>query len=281
MLTGTLAAVADLVLASGCAGCADSGHDDRPRVLCAACLAALAAPPSLHWPTPAPAGLPPPWAVSAYDGVVRAALLVYKEEGRAGLARPLGTALGHALACAALAGPARPAEDQILAVPVPSSRAAVRSRGRDSTLRLARRAVATARGDGVEIRLVRALRVGKPLADQAGLDAQQRAANLAGAHVVPMSRRSSVTGRAVVILDDVVTTGATLAEAARALRAAGAHVVGAAAVAATRRRATVTDRGAGTLRARAGQRLDYPRRTDRTSVSSWHPPGSVVASGRA
>ena len=63
-----------------------------------------------------------------------------------------------------------------------------------------------------------------------------RAANLAGSLSVPGRLVALVAGRPVVIVDDVVTTGATLTEAARALRAAGAEVVAAASVAATSRR---------------------------------------------
>lgn len=70
------------------------------------------------------------------------------------------------------------------------------------------------------------------MADQSGLNVAQRAANLAGALAV----RRPVAGLEVVVVDDVMTTGATLVEAARALRAGGAQVRGAAVVAATRRR---------------------------------------------
>jgi predicted amidophosphoribosyltransferase len=74
--------------------------------------------------------------------------------------------------------------------------------------------------------------------DQAGLGVQARAENLAGAVRVPPRQRSAVAGLEVVLVDDVVTTGATLAESARALHAAGASVVAAAVVAATARRGT-------------------------------------------
>jgi predicted amidophosphoribosyltransferase len=70
--------------------------------------------------------------------------------------------------------------------------------------------------------------------DQSGLDTAARSANLAGALRV----RRRLDGLAVVVVDDVVTTGATLAEATRALTVAGGSVRGAAVVAATVLRGT-------------------------------------------
>jgi predicted amidophosphoribosyltransferase len=76
--------------------------------------------------------------------------------------------------------------------------------------------------------------------DQAGLDAGARAANLAGSMHCPAARLRALAARRpcarVVVCDDVVTTGATLREAQRALEAVGLDVVAVAAVAATRRR---------------------------------------------
>jgi len=72
--------------------------------------------------------------------------------------------------------------------------------------------------------------------DQVGLGVDDRAANLAGALWVPPGWAARLGGRPCLLVDDVVTTGATLAEAARALRAAGSGPVVAATVAATARR---------------------------------------------
>ena len=113
-------------------------------------------------------------------------------------------------------------------VPVPSTRAAAAARGGDHVLRLARRAgAATGRP------AVRALTLCRAVADSAGLDTAQRAVNLAGAMAAARPVRS---GAPAIVVDDITTTGATLREAQRALRAAGWTVRGAAVVAATPRR---------------------------------------------
>jgi predicted amidophosphoribosyltransferase len=121
-------------------------------------------------------------------------------------------------------------------VPVPSRRTAVRARGQDATLRLTRRAAAVLRRAGCDVEVLPVVRIVRGLADQAGLDARERAANLHGALAVPDRLARHVRGRPVVVVDDVITTGASIVEAARALRAAGADVRCAAVVAATRRR---------------------------------------------
>lgn len=80
------------------------------------------------------------------------------------------------------------------------------------------------------------LRGVRGVGDQAGLDRQARAQNLAGAFACRPAWRAVMLDARCVVVDDVVTTGATLTEAARALRAAGAASVTCATVAATARR---------------------------------------------
>ena len=89
------------------------------------------------------------------------------------------------------------------------------------------------------------------MADQAGLDAAGRAANLAGSMFCPTGAAAPAApagGVRVVVCDDVLTTGATAREAQRALEAVGLEVAGIAAVAATRRRVPGRVRQAGILR---------------------------------
>lgn len=230
----------DLLLGGRCAAC------DRPgSVLCPGCRdllpreALLARGPTR--PQPCPPGLPPTWAVAGYDGPLRSVLLAHKEHGQQALARPLGELL--ALALAGLLGAACRDGPPVVLVPVPSRPAAVRSRGRDPTLHLVRAAARVLREDGRDVAVTRLLTTRSGLVDQAGLGRAGRAANLHGSLRVRTSALRATARRApriagVVVCDDVVTTGATLAEAARALGSVGLTVIGAATVAATRRRAT-------------------------------------------
>ncbi|HEX6471185.1 MAG TPA: phosphoribosyltransferase family protein [Streptosporangiaceae bacterium] len=219
---GILTELLDLLLPQWCAGCGA-----EPGLLCARCRGLLGAVARRAAPSPPPPGLPAAWAVARYEGQVRAMIVAHKESGRAGLARPLGTALAGSVLAAGTGAP-------VLVVPVPSTRAAVRHRGHDPALRIAAAAVETLRSRGVRARRVAVLEHTRRVADQSGLRAAGRAANLAGA--LRVARPGDVAGRRVVLVDDVITTGFTLAEAARALRAAGAVVPAAAVVAATPRK---------------------------------------------
>lgn len=238
-------AALDLLLGGVCVAC------DRPgRSLCTACRAGLPDSPWRAWPTPTPPGLVTPWAAAAYDGTVRAVLLAHKERHVAGLAAPLAGLLARAVA-AADPGP-------VLLVPVPSRPGAVRARGHDPLLDVVRRTA----------RLVPAATVAPLLrsrggvVDQAGLTATERAANLAGSLWCPSAGLRRFAGRSarVVVCDDVITTGATVREAQRALTACGLDARAIAVVAATLRRHPGGPSG------RAGVELSAPRLSSREAV---------------
>ena len=232
-----VAGLADLVFPVPCAGCGAAGAGS----VCPACRGRLAGPAMPAPPDPAPPGLPTPWTVAPYAGAVRAIVVAHKERGRLGLARPLGEALACSVAAAASATPQGAG---VVLVPVPSTSASRRARGHDPTWRMTRAAVATLRRDaawsGRSVSAVRVLRHARAVSDQAGLGYADRHANLANAYAVAPTglRRLAANGPGcVVVVDDVVTTGATLTEAVRALAAAGIEVGGVGVVAATRRRA--------------------------------------------
>jgi len=174
-------------------------------------------------------------AVTGYDGAGRALVLAHKERGALALARPLGHGLARSVAATAV--PASPGWDRLVLVPVPSSRRAVRERGHDHVAGLAGAAAGALRQAGVRVAVRPWLAPARARADQAGLDAGSRARNLAGALVAAPTVARYRLGDLVVVVDDVVTTGATLAESCRALGAVGVHVEGCAVVAATARRA--------------------------------------------
>ncbi|MFD8146354.1 ComF family protein [Streptomyces sp. NPDC059708] len=223
--------VAGLVLPAGCAGCG-AGRS----LLCGACGGVLggagAGPVRPAARGAGPAGLPPVYAAARYEGPVRAVVLAHKERGALPLAGPLGGALAAAVA-AARAGGAGARAGELALVPVPSARRTLRARGHDPARRVALAASRRLRAAGEPARVAPLLRLRRQVADQAGLGARQRRENLAGALEVRPGGMRLAAGARIVVVDDVVTTGATLAEAARALRAAGLWADAAAVVAAS------------------------------------------------
>ncbi|WP_189949114.1 ComF family protein [Streptomyces alanosinicus] len=205
----------DLVLPADCTGCG------APRtVLCPRCRAALCGrAPRRVRPVPEPAGLPVVHAAAPYAGEVRTLLLAHKERGALSLAGVLGVALAGAVrAGLGGSGAGEAGLRPVLLVPVPSARWAVRARGHDPVRRMALAAAGELRRSGTPARVAAVLCQRRAVADQAGLDARRRLANLAGALEVTAGGARLLGGGQVVLVDDLITTGASLAEAARVVR---------------------------------------------------------------
>ncbi len=203
----------DLFLPAACASCRSAPAAGGG--LCADCAAdLLALRPVLATPLHA---APPVVAGGPYAGALAEALNDYKERARRELAPALGSLLGRALAFVAAEVP-----DAVL-VPIPPTRAARRSRGFDH--------VATACAGLGELR---PCLLARPRPDSVGLTPPQRLA--AARDSLHAARRHAAalaaTGRPAILVDDIVTTGATLAAAAGVLQDAGIRVPAAIAIAA-------------------------------------------------
>jgi ComF family protein len=211
---------ADLLLGARCAGCGGAA-----LLLCRGCGTAMR-------PQPAVATLDgatgvPVVAAGTNADVLRRVLVAWKEHG----ATRLTSVLDHHLA-AAIVPHVAPGRAVVL-VPVPTSRRSRRRRGTDLVDELARSAARRLRRTGVDVVVEQALTPARQTDDQAGLGARARWHNLEGAF---RARAAAATrGRDIVVVDDIVTTGATLTEAVRALRSAGREPLGGAVVASTPR----------------------------------------------
>ncbi len=242
----------DLVLPACCGGCGAAGTRWCPR-----CAARSGIPPGRPFAIDLPAagsspGPPRTWASAWFTAGLARALVAYKDGSRRDLAAVLGRGLGAAIG-AALTGLG--AVSQVLVVPVPSSARARARRGdvplhalvrvalREGVLPLPSWGPGGVGGSGsgagwAPLTFARLLRQRRRVADQRGLDRAARARNLHGSMCLrTRPGRLSLPVPAVIVVDDVCTTGATLTEAARVLRAAGAPQVVAAVVAATPPRA--------------------------------------------
>lgn len=189
-----------------CGGC-DALLLPHERCLCLLCQAETRA----CGPFPPPPGLDWAWALSFYEGPMARAIPRWKYQGRQALGRALAAELARAC----------PVREAALWIPVPMSSRRLRTRGFDQARCLAR-GLARGRGRLSDGGLERV----RETDAQAELDRQARRTNLEDAVV----GRRSLSG-AVVLVDDVVTTGATAQACARALRCAGAERVGVVALA--------------------------------------------------
>ena len=209
-----VAGAADLILGATCPGCGHPGLG-----ICRVCASRT----RVQLVHRSVAGLPAV-AGGAYSGPLREFLLSFKVGQQAGHERLLSYLLAAAIV--ELIGEA----SAVVLVPVPPSRRSLRERDRDLVLELARGSAKQLQRLGVSARVVRALRLVRQPADQHDLDQASRQANLAGAMGV---RRQVGPQSRVVVVDDILTSGATLSEAVRALAEGdGASILGSAIVAA-------------------------------------------------
>lgn len=155
-----------------------------------------------------------------YEGPLAAAVRTLKYRRRPDLGGPLGLRLADAVRSAALTDALT---DAPVLVPVPLHPLRLAERGYNQS-GLVARAAAVALGLRSELRLLSRVRVTN---EQASLDRRARLENVSAAFAV----RAPVDDRRIIVVDDVVTTGATALACARALESAGAVVIAIAALA--------------------------------------------------
>jgi ComF family protein len=201
---------AELVSPTDCAACDEPAATGE--LLCAHCDA-LARPPDLVERLPTGALL---ISTGTYEGPLAEAIRRFKYGRRSDLARAFGVRLGKALAAAPFASGAA-------LVPVPLHRARLAERGFNQSALVAGGAARFLGAPYLPLALGRS----RKTSEQAALGRSERLDNVQGAFFV----RGAVRGRRVLVVDDVVTTGATSRACIAALEAAGADVVGVAALA--------------------------------------------------
>lgn len=156
----------------------------------------------------------PVFSLGRYAGARGRAIVAMKEHGRRDLTAPLARALAlgiHQLIRWGIV------ETPLMVVPAPTRRAAARRRGGDPVTRIA----STAARGHPDIGVVSALRTAGAVRDSVGLNSAARERNLAG-----RIRLIRPVHGDVLLVDDILTTGATACEAVRMLHSSGARVMG-------------------------------------------------------
>lgn len=234
-MVGLMASLLDLALPRECGGC-----DAIDSSWCGRCEEDLRREPVQVRPRVDP-GVPC-WALGPYSGPRRGAVLALKERNRHDLAVPLGRAVAEAIGALRIFGHVDPPElAQLVLIPAPTRRRAARSRGGDPVRRVADAAAAMLESNE-RVCVSPLLRMGSRAVDSVGLSAAARAENVAGRiHLVRPSRsrrgrRAEPVAepgmRTVLLIDDVLTTGATANESVCVLNEYGIRVDGVLVVAA-------------------------------------------------
>ncbi|MEN9989668.1 MAG: hypothetical protein RL508_647 [Actinomycetota bacterium] len=167
-------------------------------------------------------GLVAGWATTAYEGAPQMLVHALKERGSGSVAKLMATAMAQTLSQNlehTLAG--QGGKQPVLLVPAPSRRSAMARRGFVPAVLLAKAVARQLRATSVTAQVLPLLRVGAEVADQSGLNRLERQQNLAGKMNCKSKPSAGFSGYRLVLIDDVVTTGATLREMQRCLTAAG------------------------------------------------------------
>lgn len=218
----------DLALPRTCAGCGVETVS-----LCGPCLTHLAPAPRTVVPR---YGLLPVAGAGEYTGTLRSVIVAMKARRRTDVIPVVGILLAAAIANAL--EEARYAGGEVAVVPVPASAAALRERGRDLVGDLTAHACGLLAEDGLHVRPAPVLRVVRHR-DQVGSGARERRRNVSGTHAL---RRGGGAERGwervrsaayVILVDDVLTTGSTLAESTKVLDGAGVSAAACAVIAVT------------------------------------------------
>lgn len=205
---GLLADIADLLLARACVGCTLPGPP-----LCELCASLLLPEPFLV--PDLPPALPPAAAGQPYTGLTRAVVIAHKERTTPWLTPWLGMLLAAAVR--------HTGEDAPL-VPVPSHPRSLRARGRDTV-----REIAEDAGRRLGLPVLPLLARGGGSRQKARSAERRRSAE----DVAPVRLRAPASTRSVILVDDVVATGSTLALCQAALEEGGVQVCAVAAVTAS------------------------------------------------